>query len=175
MAENKEQTKASEKQSFVKKMFVKYKEIIMYLIFGVLTTVVSWGSYALFERAFKGAIVDVNILVAVANVLSWVAAVLFAYITNKLFVFESKSFKPTDVCKELGLFVGSRLVSGALEWIGVPLLVWLGLNQTIFGFEGMLAKVLVSIIVVILNYILSKLIVFKKEKTDNSSDLKDNN
>lgn len=165
MAKNKDKnTMPEEKQGFVKRMFFKYKEIIMYLIFGVLTTVVSWGSYAIFEMAFKNAIVDVNVLVAVANVLSWVAAVLFAYITNKLFVFESKSFKPTTVFKEMGLFVGSRLISGAVEWVGVPLLVWIGLNQTIFGVEGMLAKVLVSVIVVILNYILSKLIVFKKEK-----------
>lgn len=167
MAKNKEKNPKPEenkKQGFVKRMLFKYKEIIMYLIFGVLTTVVSWGSYALFESIFKKAIVDVNVLVAVANVLSWVAAVLFAYITNKLFVFESKSFKPTTVFKEMGLFVGSRLISGAVEWVGVPLLVWIGLNQTVFGVEGMVAKVLVSVIVVILNYILSKLIVFKKEK-----------
>lgn len=161
----KENVKPEEKQGFIKRMFFKYKEVIMYLIFGVLTTFVSWGSYALFEMAFEKAIVDVKVLVAVANVLSWVAAVLFAYITNKLFVFESKSFKPTVVFKEMGLFVGSRLISGAVEWVGVPLLVWIGLNQTIFGVEGMFAKVLVSVIVVILNYILSKLLVFKKDKS----------
>ncbi|MBQ2687265.1 MAG: GtrA family protein [Clostridia bacterium] len=165
MAENNKDVKSEKKQGFIKRMFIKHKEIIMYLVFGVLTTVVSWGSYAVFESVFKKAIVDVNVLVAVANVLSWVTAVLFAYITNKLFVFESKSFKPTTLFKELGLFVGSRLISGAVEWVGVPLLVWLGLNQTIFGVEGMVAKVLVSVIVVILNYILSKLIVFKKEKS----------
>lgn len=165
MARNKETQTSERKQGFAKRMFIKYKEIIMYLIFGVLTTVVSWGSYAIFERVFKDAIVDTNVLVAVANVLSWVVAVLFAYVTNKLFVFESKSFKPTTLFKELGLFVGSRLASGAVEWVGVPFLVWVGLNQTVFGIEGMVAKVLVSIIVVILNYILSKLIVFKKEKT----------
>ena len=164
MAKKDKKEMPEEKQGFVKRMFVKHKEIIMYLIFGVLTTVVSWGSYAIFEKVFKEAIVDVNVLVAVSNVLSWVTAVLFAYITNKLFVFESKSFKPTVLFKEIGLFVGSRLLSGAVEWVGVPLLVWLGLNQTIFGIEGMLSKVLVSVIVVILNYILSKLIVFKKEK-----------
>ncbi len=166
MADKKETVKSEEKQGFIKRMFTKYKEIIMYLIFGVLTTFVSWGSYALFEMMFKAAIVDTKVLVAVANVLSWVAAVLFAYITNKLFVFDSKSFKPTVVFKEMGLFVGSRLISGAVEWVGVPLLVWIGLNQTIFGIEGMVAKVLVSVIVVILNYILSKLLVFKNKKSE---------
>lgn len=155
-----------EKQGFVKRMFTKHKEIIMYLIFGVLTTIVSWGSYAIYESVFKASIVDVGVLVSVANVLSWVTAVLFAYITNKIFVFESKTFKPTVLFKEIGLFVGSRLISGVVEWVGVPLLVWIGLNQTIFNVEGMVAKVLVSVIVVILNYILSKLIVFKKEKNE---------
>lgn len=166
MSKKNNEVKPEEKQGFIKRMFIKYKEVIMYLIFGVLTTIVSWGSYAVFEMVFEKAIVDVNVLVAVSNVLSWVAAVLFAYVTNKLFVFESKSFKPTTVFKELGLFVGARLISGAVEWVGVPLLVWIGLNQTIFGVEGMFAKVLVSVIVVILNYILSKLIVFRKEKTN---------
>lgn len=164
MSKKNNEVKPEEKQGFIKRMFIKYKEVIMYLIFGVLTTIVSWGSYAVFEMVFEKAIVDVNVLVAVSNVLSWVAAVLFAYVTNKLFVFESKSFKPTTVFKELGLFVGSRLISGVVEWVGVPLLVWIGLNQTIFGVEGMFAKVLVSVIVVIINYILSKLIVFRKEK-----------
>jgi len=136
----------------------------MYLIFGVLTTVVSWGSYAAFEMAFSTFISNNIVLSAVANVLSWIVAVLFAYITNKLWVFESKSFKAKVLYKELAAFVGSRLVTGVLEWAGVPLLMLIGLDQSIFGIEGMLAKVLVSVVVVILNYVLSKLLVFKKKK-----------
>ena len=148
----------------MKKLFVKYKEIIMYLIFGVLTTVVSWGSYALFEILLGTFILNSIVLSSVANVLSWIVAVLFAYITNKLWVFESKSFKASVVGKELATFVGSRLVTGVLEWAGVPLLMLIGLNQPILGIEGMVAKVIVSVVVVILNYILSKLFVFKKKK-----------
>ncbi len=149
----------------LKALFIKYKEIIMYLIFGVLTTVVSWVSYALFEMLFKGVIPDKFWLATVANVLSWIAAVLFAYVTNKLWVFESKSWRPSVVSKEFSSFVGSRLITGALEWGGVPLLMWMGLDMTLFGIEGMLAKIIISIFVVIGNYIISKLFVFRKKKS----------
>ncbi len=136
----------------------------MYLIFGVLTTVVSWGSYALFEILLGLFISDVIVLSSVANVISWIIAVLFAFVTNKLWVFESKSWKGSVLVKELGSFVGSRLLTGVLEWFGVPLLMLIGLDQPILGIEGMLAKVLISVIVVILNYVLSKLLVFRNKK-----------
>ena len=136
----------------------------MYLIFGVLTTFVSWGSYALFEMLLGVFISDAIVLSSVANVLSWIMAVLFAFVTNKLWVFESKSWKGSILLKELGSFVGSRLLTGVLEWFGVPLLMLIGLDQPILGIEGMLAKILISVIVVILNYILSKLLVFKNKK-----------
>lgn len=148
----------------IKELFLKYKEIIMYLIFGVLTTFVSWGSYALFEMLLGVFISDAIVLSSVANVLSWIMAVLFAFVTNKLWVFESKSWKGSILLKELGSFVGSRLLTGVLEWFGVPLLMLIGLDQPILGIEGMLAKILISVIVVILNYILSKLLVFKNKK-----------
>ncbi len=150
----------------IKNLWTKYKEVIMYLIFGVLTTVVSWLTYALFTKIIPdfsiGSFTDMKI--AVANVLSWICAVVFAFITNKLWVFDSKSWKFSLVMKELWLFVVARLLTGVIEWVGVPLLVMAGLNQTIFGIEGMVSKVLVSVIVVILNYVFSKLIVFRKKK-----------
>ena len=68
----------------IRNLFVKYKELILYLVFGGLTTLVSWGSYALLELS--------GLSVTVANALSWVCAVAFAFVTNKLFVFESKSW-----------------------------------------------------------------------------------
>ncbi|MBQ8000912.1 MAG: GtrA family protein, partial [Ruminococcus sp.] len=86
------------------------------------------------------------------------------FVTHKLWVFESKSWKGSILLKELGSFVGSRLLTGVLEWFGVPLLMLIGLDQPILGIEGMLAKILISVIVVILNYILSKLLVFKNKK-----------
>lgn len=140
----------------IKEIFVKYKEIIMYLIFGVASTVVSWGSYALFVKA-------AGLSVEVGNVLSWVCAVIFAFFTNKLWVFESKSWSPKKAIPEFATFIGSRLITGIIEMVGVPLLVRLGLSQTILGVKGMFAKILISVIVVILNYIFSKLIIFRKK------------
>lgn len=140
------------------------REVFMYLVFGVLTTVVSWASYALFIKILGG-ISNSDVRISVANVLSWIAAVLFAFITNKLWVFDSKSWKPSVVIKELGMFVVARLATGCIEWFGVPLLVKIGVNQELFGTEGMLAKIIASVLVVIINYFFSKLLIFKKKES----------
>lgn len=142
----------------IQELFVKYKEIIMYLIFGVGTTVVNWGIYTVIVMLGK----EVNL--TIANIIAWVGAVAFAYITNKLWVFESKSWSLEIVWKELGMFLGARIFSGIFEIGLFPVLVWLGMNQAIFGVEGMLAKVVISVLVIVLNYIFSKLIVFKKKE-----------
>ena len=140
------------------------REVFMYLVFGVLTTVVSWASYALFIKIL-GSISNSDVRITVANVLSWIAAVLFAFITNKLWVFDSKSWKPSVVIKELGMFVVARLATGCIEWFGVPLLVKIGVDQELFGTEGMVAKIIASVLVVILNYFFSKLLIFKKKES----------
>lgn len=161
----------------IKNLFIKYKEIIMYLIMGGGTTVVNWITYTISISIFKpGAAMsafladNMNVVfsakainVFVANVISWILAVAFAYITNKLFVFESYSWKPKFVLKELGLFLSSRIVTGLLEIFGVPFLVERGFDQTIFGIEGSVCKITVCVAVVILNYVFSKLFIFKKE------------
>lgn len=135
----------------IKKLIEKYKEILMYLIFGVLTTLVSYVAYAFFY--YK---IDASALVS--NVFSWIFSVTFAFITNKLFVFESKSFKLVKFLYEAASFYGCRLLSGVIEtlfiWITVDLLSW----------NSMFMKILISIFVVIVNYFFSKLIIFKKEK-----------
>ncbi len=142
----------------IQELFVKYKEIIMYLIFGVGTTAVNWVIYTVLV-AF-GNVVNLTL----ANIIAWVGAVAFAYITNKLWVFESKSWSLKVVWKELGMFLGARIFSGIFEIGLFPVLVWLGMNQAIFGVEGMLAKVVISVWVIVLNYIFSKLLVFKKKE-----------
>ena len=154
----------------------KYREIIMYLIMGVATTVVSWASYALFTKVIdqNGGLVSFVskvthskneiALIAVANILSWIISILFAYITNKLWVFNSKSFAPSLLVSEFSKFVGARLLTGFLEWFGVPFLARIGLNQKPFGIEGGLSKIVVSVLVVILNYVFSKLFIFKSKE-----------
>lgn len=148
----------------LKALWTKYKEIITYLIFGVLTTVVSWGSYALFALLLEKTNLGTTTTVSIANVLSWICSVAFAYVTNKLWVFDSKSWKLAIVWKEIVTFVTARLATGVLEWVGVPFLVGIGMDQTIFGVKGAWAKILVSVLVVILNYVFSKLIIFRKKK-----------
>lgn len=134
----------------------KYQEIISYLFWGVATTCVSWGTYSIFAKGMDASI-------AVANALSWICAVLFAYFTNKLFVFHSYSWKPKYLFREFMLFLSARIGTGALEIIFVPLLVHFGLDQTILGVKGAVSKVLVSFLVVILNYVFSKLFIFKPQ------------
>lgn len=137
----------------IKKLYFKYEEIINYLIIGVFTTIVSLGSYLLFANTLFSAKSDLDI--QIANVLSWICAVIFAYITNRIFVFKSKTEGEHKV-KETINFVGSRFAS---------LLVDMGLMYVLFSLMHMndgLAKVLVQIVVVVMNYVVSKVFVFKK-------------
>ena len=165
----------------VKALFKKYQEIISYLFFGVVTTLVNWVVYALMVRLlqvdlsavestdnvvfslFTGSSGRSLTLLFVANLTAWVVSVLVAFVTNKLWVFDSKTWKIGTVLRELWEFVASRLFTGLFEWFGIPALVMLGLKQSLFGIEGFWAKALVSVLVVVLNYVFSKFIVFRKK------------
>lgn len=132
-------------------LFQKYRETILYLVFGGLTTLINIGSYWLLTSVFS---VDFM----VANALAWLISVLFAFVTNKLFVFDSKSLAAALVLKEFMLFLGARLFSGALD-MGIMYLF-----VDILRFNDMVIKVLSNIIVIVVNYILSKLVIFKKKQ-----------
>ena len=127
----------------------KYWDIISYLFFGVLTTVVNWLVYfPLYNWA--------EVSATVSTVIAWVVAVAFAYLTNKPFVFRSHDWSWKAVKPELAKFLGCRIGSGVMEvfvmWLTVEVLFW----------NGNLMKILVSMLVVILNYVGSKLLVFRK-------------
>lgn len=141
----------------IRNLFVRYKELILYLVFGGLTTLISLLSYALFELA--------GLSVTVANALSWVCAVAFAFVTNKLFVFESKSWAPKTTLREAGEFVSARILTGLLTMVGVPLLVRWGMDWPLLGVEGLWAKIVMTVLEILLNYIASKLVIFKKKET----------
>ena len=141
----------------IKALLNRYYEIISYLFWGGCTTVVSWGTYSVFS------LLSGNVFLS--NALSWICAVLFAYVTNKLWVFRSKSWKKEVVVKEFSMFMSSRILTGILEIVLVPLFVRIGLTQTVFGIKGSVSKIIVSFLVIILNYVFSKLFVFKKENT----------
>ncbi len=137
----------------------KYREPVMYVIMGGFTTIVTWVTYALF--VFLG--IEIN----ASNILSWVCGVIFAFVTNKWLVFEAKSLNLKVIAKELVSFTGARIFTGIIAWVLFPILIELGLNQVIFGVEGLASKIVTSIIEIILNWIFSKYLVFtKKEKKD---------
>ena len=148
----------------LRSLYNKYREIIDYLFWGVMTTLVSWGSYAVFSVAFGSFITDAVITSAIANALSITCAIAFAFVTNKLWVFRSKSWQRDIVLPEFIKFISARTVTAILEMVGVPLLISLGLDGTVLGIEGMIAKAAVSVAVIILNYVFSKLFIFKREK-----------
>lgn len=152
----------------LKQWMKQYREVVSYLFWGVMTTVVSWVSYSVFALVFKGQVsmvqlfgMEMSVVVLIANILSWICAIAFAFVVNKIWVFQSKSWKKSVWISELWKFLSARIVTGILEIVVVPLLVGMGLNQTIFGVEGMVAKVLVSVAVVLLNYVFSKLFIFR--------------
>lgn len=152
----------------VKELYKKHKEIISYIFFGALTTAVSFVSYTVFVLVLDSlgakniSLFGATLSVCAANIVSWVCAVLFAFITNKLWVFESKSFEKSVALAEFVKFISSRIATGVLEIVLVPFLIWIGLSQSLFGVDGLVAKLVVTVIVIILNYVLSKLLIFKK-------------
>ena len=133
----------------IKELLKKYKFIILYGIFGILTTIINIVTYALCYDMF-------NISNVVSNIIAWILSVLFAFITNKIWVFESKCFDFKIFIKELWNFIVCRLATGALDlgimYVGVDLLKG----------PALILKIASNIIVIILNYVMSKLFVFKK-------------
>ena len=127
----------------------KHWDVVTYLFFGVLTTLVN---YAVYLPCYN----LLSLSAAVSNVIAWVVAVAFAYLTNKPWVFQSHDWSAKVVVPELMKFVACRIGSGVLETGMIFVFVdWLGFNGNVF-------KLITSVLVVILNYIGSKLLVFKK-------------
>lgn len=128
----------------------KYKEGILYLFFGVLSTIVNLGTYFIATRVF-----EINYLVS--NVIAWFFAVIFAYVTNKFFVFEVKNVEIKFLIKEFLSFINCRIVSGVTEIVLIYLMV------EILCINDFIVKIITNIVVVVLNFIFSKLIIFKKK------------
>lgn len=134
----------------IRELIQKHWDILSYLFFGGLTTVVNYLVYFPLYNWLQ-------LSATVSNAVAWVFAVAFAYLTNKPFVFKSFDWSAKTVIPELTKFVGCRIGSGAVETVLLLLCVdWL-------KWDGNLMKILTSIIVVIINYIASKLLVFRKK------------
>ena len=135
----------------IRALVERYWDVLSYLFFGGLTTVVN---YIVYLPCYNW----LHLSASVSNVIAWVAAVAFAFVTNKPFVFQSHDWSASVVLPELTKFVGCRVGSGVLEtailFVTVDCLQW----------NGNVIKLIVSVLVVILNYFGSKLLVFRKEK-----------
>ena len=133
----------------IRDLLRKYNEPIQYILWGAATTAVNYCVYFLCTRWLE-------IQYILADVLAWVAAVIFAFWSNKLFVFESKSWEPRVAVPEFCKFTGARLLSGLME-VGM---MWLFVDQ--LSFHDGLTKLLASVLVIIVNYLFSKLFIFRR-------------
>ena len=138
---------------WIKKLCIKYKSIILYCIFGGLTTLTDFIVYLTCTRIFH---LDEQI----ATWSAWFFAVLFAFFTNRKWVFNADKTSKRGFLYQLVSFFGSRVASGLLNSAMIFIFF------TKLGINDIVVKIFTSVIVVILNYILSKLIVFRKKKTD---------
>ena len=136
----------------IKNLYIKYKEIINYLIFGILTTIVSLVTYYILVLT----ILNPNnpIQLQIANIISWITCVTFAYITNRKYVFNSTN---NNILKEIIKFYSSRLTTLFLEIIIMYIFV------TKLNFNDKIIKIIAQITIILLNYIISKILVFKKQ------------
>ena len=123
------------------------KEVISYLIFGILTTLVNIVVYTICDDVLQ-------IQYLISNAIAWILSVLFAYFTNRKYVFESHN---SSIINELVKFIGARVSTGIMDM----LLMWLFVD--VLSVQSMISKIIVNVGVVILNYIFSKLFVFQEE------------
>lgn len=142
----------------MKNFYLRHKEVILYLIYGGFTTLISILSYALLRLIFG---------VKTSQIISWIAAVIFAYFTNKIFVFEAKNKEKKKIIVEFLLFLSARLFSGVLEFVLIAILI----KETTPKITELIFKVAVTGVVIVLNYIFSKFIIFKNKENKKDKEL----
>lgn len=134
-------------------IYYKNPEVWNYLIVGFLTTIVSLVTYFVCTCTFLDSKVEIEL--QIANVISWIFAVTFAYFTNRIFVFKSKE---KNMVKEASKFVGSRILSLLMDMLTMFIIV------SVLHLNDKIGKLVSQVIVTVANYFLSKLLVFKKSK-----------
>ena len=135
----------------IKKIYIKNKELINYLIIGILTTLISLATYFLLTIFLLNP--NKSIELQIANILSWIVSVTFAYVTSRVFVFESKN---QNILAESTKFYLSRIGTLLIDVAVMFLFV------TVFKFDDRIIKIITQVIVIVLNYVFSKILVFKK-------------
>ena len=135
----------------IKTLYRKYKDIILYGIFGVTTTLVNVAVYWFVAH-------PIGLPTLPSTIIAWIMAVFFAYITNRKWVFHSEAHTRDEIMKEVVSFFSCRIATGAVDWGCMLLFV------DVFQFNDVVIKMGANIIVIILNYVASKLIIFKHKK-----------
>lgn len=136
--------------NFVIQMLKKYRSFIAYAVFGVFTTIVNIASYSVCYN-------NLGLSNTFSNVIAWILAVTFAYLTNKVWVFDSKSWKWDVLKKEVMAFISCRIATGILD------LVLMYVSVDLMDWNALLMKICSNVLVIILNYVFSKLVIFKKK------------
>ncbi|MDO4939014.1 MAG: GtrA family protein [Lachnospiraceae bacterium] len=136
--------------AWVRSMFVKYKHIICYLFFGLITTVVNIGTYWLCYDIL-------HIPNLISNVIAWITAVIVSFVTSKIWVFRSKTWTADIVIPEIIKFGGARLLTLLIDE------VIMGVGVDLLHFNGLIMKLVSGVVVVILNYLFSRIWVFRKK------------
>lgn len=132
-------------------LFNKYKDLIPYVIFGTLTTIINIAVYWIFSRIFMLAVMP-------STIIAWVAGVVFAYLTNRKWVFKSDKYLLSEIIKEVISFFTCRLTTGFVDWLIMLVFVEkLGMNDVVLKFVS-------NAVVILVNYAASKLIIFRKDK-----------
>lgn len=138
----------------IKDLIDKYKDVIPYAFFGVCTTLVNIVAYWICVHLLRA-----NTMVG--TIIAWILAVLFAYVTNRKWVFKSEENSRNGILKELVSFFSCRLATGIIDWLFMLIFV------TILHWNDMLIKIIANIIVIVLNYVASKLYIFRKVDKNN--------
>lgn len=131
-------------------------EAAAYLFFGAATTAVNWIVYTILNFAAPLSITGCNLA-------AWAFAILFAYVTNRLFVFHSDARNFRQIAREFFLFLGARVFTGLFEIFLPSVLFRLGFDQSFLGIRGFFAKAAVTVLIILMNYILSKAVVFRRK------------
>lgn len=141
----------------IQNLYYKYEEILMYLIFGVLTTVVSFITACIAKWGLESAGLASGYVSTISTVISWICAVTFAYITNRLWVFDSEAKGFKGIITEAAGFYGGRVFTLIVETV----MMYIGV--TLLSINYWISKIIANVVVLILNYVISKLLVFRNK------------
>lgn len=137
--------------------FIRHKQIILYMVFGTSTFLINMIIYSIFVELL-------HIGMTFSSAVAWLVGVLFSFVTNKLFVFESHRNHLSSVIKEATSFFMSRAISGVIEVFAPTIIYSLGVTFSVLGIKGLGAKLITNAVVIVMNYVFARWVVFSKRK-----------